>query len=315
MLEEKRVNLKTGEQKLFRKKHKGSGLRGRPESPERPQRRSPPLPAAAVTTGGCAPRPRPRAGGPLRRGHALLRSGGGRKSVERRAREKAGGGNILRNEDQKTALSDKLGEGRGSGPYRTGGGTPHRAPCPPEPPCALSLLPRPLVGPLGLWVSLLRSVCCQVVHFASLTRNRPPRRPRRSGAGARSRRQRERGTELGRAEAPGRGQGAVLPWKRPEAELAQGGVPSTDAPQPRARRPWLCPPRARQEGQVGSASLDAAPGRNRRSVQPGRTPAQHGPLRDVRDGSGALCCPLCLKWALGRGPCSPRGRRLLGGSR
>lgn len=70
MLEEKRVNLKTGEQKLFRKKHKGSGLRGRPESPERPQRRceerrpsTPPLPAAAVTTGGCAPRPRPRAGG------------------------------------------------------------------------------------------------------------------------------------------------------------------------------------------------------------------------------------------------------------
>lgn len=86
-------------------------------------------------------------------------------------------------------------------------------------------------------------------------------------------------------------------------------------PQPRARRPWLCPPRARQEGQVGSASLDAAPGRNRWSVQPGRTPAQHGPLRDVRDGSGALCCPLCLTWALGRGPCSPRGRRLLGGSR
>lgn len=261
MLEEKRVNLKTGEQKLFRKKHKGSGLRGRPESPERPQRRceerrpsTPPLPAAAVTTGGCAPRPRPRAGGPLRRGHALLRSGGGRKSVERRAREKAGGGNILRNEDRKTALSDRLGEGRGSGPYRTGGGTPHRAPCPPAPPCALSLLPRPLVGPLGLWVSLLRSVCCQVVHFASLTRNRPPRRPRRSGAGARSGRQRERGTELGRAEAPGRGQGAVLPWKRPEAELAQGGVPSTDAATT-LRTEALALPATRPAGRAGGQRL------------------------------------------------------------
>lgn len=212
MLEEKRVNLKTGEQKLSRKKHKGSGLRGRPESPERPQRRceerrpsAPPLPAAAVTTGGFAPRPRPRAGGPRRRGHVLLRNGGGRKSVERRAREKADGRNILRNEDQKTALSDRLGEGRGSGPYRTGGGTPHRAPCPPEPPCAPSLLPRPLVGPLGLWVSLLRSVCCQVVHFASLTRNRPPRRPRRSGAGARS------GTTEGAWDGAGQGRG---PWER-----------------------------------------------------------------------------------------------------